>query len=152
MEKPLTESNIDWMVAGKSLDNLVNMLVFNGLFPLTFSTDWECAGFLMEKLETLATRFKTADGFTHLDCAHFADHGACVENRWGDEQSELDFEPWSFHIHLGIVGEGSGCPEHWGSGEEFFCARGATGPEAISRAAIKAFTPYLERTSDETPF
>lgn len=169
MAKAVNESKIDNLVAGRPMDGLVARLVFGWqdslfsnmswqLVPLggdvekvgncpRYSTEWEYASHVLDGLEELVTRFSTGDGFTHLTCGHFADHGECVTEKDSElaDEPELDPEPWSAHIHVGLIGENDKTPQHW-KHEEWFCARGATGPEAICKSAIKAFDPEFVRT------
>ncbi len=104
--------------------------------PIPFSTDLRAAWEVVEKLEPLVCRFETADGFIHLECGHWADHGECAQSEYADTEGE-DPAPWSFHIHLGMLGQGGDYPRHWTHGAKY-CARGATAPLAICRAALKA--------------
>lgn len=150
----MDERYIDALVAGREMDALVIKFVFalplqlgSALIP-NFSTDWASAGKVIDRVEELVARFQTADGFVRLDCGHFADHGECVDE-CDSNDAELDSQPYSFHLHLGLLGENDITPKHW-KGEEYFCARGSTGPEAISRAVLKAFDPDFVRERPET--
>ena len=107
--------------------------------PLPFSTDTTAAWKVVDRFVPWVCRFKSADGFIHLSCGHWADHGQCVDYAWTREEEGLedDPQPWSFHIHLGLLGENSGCPVHW-KHQDRFCARAPTAALAICRAALKA--------------
>lgn len=150
----MNESAIDNMPAGREMDSLVIKLVFDfHLQPGSalishYSTEWESAGVIIDKAEELVARFQTADGFVRLDCGHFADHGECVAE-CDSSDAELDAQPYSFHLHLGFLGENDITPKRW-EGEEYFCARGSTGPEAICRSVLKAFDPDFVRERKET--
>jgi len=107
--------------------------------PLPFSTDMTAAWKVVSLLDPWVCRFQSADGFIHLTCAHWANHGDCVDHAWTEEEENMenDPHPWSFHIHLGLMAEGGGGPRHW-KHQDRFCALGGTAPLAICRAALKA--------------
>ena len=110
--------------------------------PLPFSTAISAAWRLVEKLERLVSRFQTADGLVHLACGHWADHGDCLarDTSLADEEAEIDPQPWSFHIHLGLLAAGPDIPAHWTHGQHF-CARASTAPLAICLAALHSCSP-----------
>lgn len=68
--------------------------------PLPFSTDLTAAWKVVDRFVPWVCRFKSADGFIHLSCGHWADHGRCVDYAWTQEEEGLedDPQPWSFHI------------------------------------------------------
>lgn len=107
--------------------------------PLPFSTAISAAWRLVERLEPLVSRFQSADGFVHLASGHWADHGDCLgpESTVQDEEADLDPQPWSFHIHLGLLSANPDVPAHWTHSERF-CARASTAPLAICLAALKS--------------
>ena len=110
--------------------------------PLPFSTAISAAWRLVEKLERLVSRFQTADGLVHLACGHWADHGDCLarDTSLADEEAEIDPQPWSFHIHLGLLAAGPDIPTHW-THLQHFCARASTAPLAICLAALHSCSP-----------
>jgi hypothetical protein len=107
--------------------------------PLPFSTDINAAWRIVNVLEPWVCRLKSADGFFHLTCGHWADHGDCIVQTWteAEERMEEDPRPWSFHIHLGLLAERGGGPAHW-KHQDRFCALGPTAPLVICRAALKS--------------
>jgi len=99
----------------------------------------------MDRIALLAGNFKYGDGFTHLTYADSADHKQNAACKVGDSNVPDDVDndptPWSYHIHVGIIGKaekGFKYPKSWDHGKTF-CARGATGPMAVCLAALKAF-------------
>jgi len=76
--------------------------------PLPFSTDLMAAWKVVSQFEPWVCRFQSADGFIHLTCGHWADHGNCIEHRWTEEEEKLEADPeaWSLHIHLGLLAKG----------------------------------------------
>jgi hypothetical protein len=74
--------------------------------PIPFSTDLRAAWEVVEKLEPLVCRFETADGFIHLECGHWADHGECAQSAYADPEGE-DPAPWSFHMGASLELRGS---------------------------------------------
>lgn len=144
---PLTEAEIDAMVPGYAMNCAVAEawgLKLRGDEEWFPSTRLEDALGIIEFLEPRVAEFKSADGWLHLDIAHWADHGACIQDEYTDEESELalDPRPYSFHIHLGLIGENSGCPKHW-EDEVWFCAKESTPALAICRAFLRAMTPGI---------
>ena len=97
--------------------------------------------------EYLVPRFDTADGYIRLLCGHWGSHDDCVDDQriYTDEEEDqlLDPRPWSYHIHLGLIGMDARplMPEWWGTGDTTwqYCAMGATPQEAICRAILKAY-------------
>ena len=110
--------------------------------PLPFSTAISAAWRVVERLEPLVARFQTADGFVHLASGHWADHGDCLppETTAQDEEAEIDPQPWSFHIHLGLLSDSPDIPTHW-THSRHFCAKASTAPLAICLAALTASRP-----------
>lgn len=97
---------------------------------------WE----VVEKLAPLAGDFNAGDGFFHLSYADSADHSrgeGCDPKRTIDDDGDIDHERWSAHFHVGCMAEGPDYPPAWDHGRKF-CARGATAPLAICRAALRA--------------
>jgi hypothetical protein len=107
--------------------------------PLPFSTDLTAAWKVVSLFEPWVCRFQSADGFIHLTCGHWADHGNCIEHKWTEEEEKLEGDPeaWSFHIHLGLLAKGGEGPPHWKHRDQF-CAFGPTASLAICRAVLKA--------------
>ena len=97
---------------------------------------WE----VVERMARLAGTFQLGDGYVHLTFAESAGHGhgmpRCNPNPVGYEDAEIDL-PWSFHVHLGLLGKSDEYPAHWTHGSRF-CARAATAPHAICLAALAA--------------
>jgi hypothetical protein len=91
--------------------------------PLRSGSDLMAAWKIVSRFEPCVCRFQSADGFIHLTCGHWADHGNCIEHRWTEEEEKLEDDPeaWSFHIHLGLLAEGDESPAHWKHGDRF-CA------------------------------
>jgi hypothetical protein len=122
------------------------------VYDFTPSADFHDAWALVRKIEPLITRFNTADGYVFLQSAHFGSHGLCIERKqyWTDEEdnSELDPRPWSFHIHMGLIGEEARplVPAWWGTveGTWSYCEFGATEQECICKTLIAAYTPPVE--------
>ncbi len=110
--------------------------------PLPFSTAISAAWRIVERLEPLVSRYQTADGFVHLASAHWADHGDCLsrDTTAQDEEADIDPQPWSFHIHLGLLSDSPDIPTHW-THSRHFCARASTAPLAICLAALNASRP-----------
>jgi hypothetical protein len=107
--------------------------------PVPFSTDLKTAWRIVNLFEPWVCRFQSADGFIHLTCGHWASHGDCIGHTWTEEEERMedDPRPWSFHIHLGLLGERGGGPPHW-KHQDRFCALGPTAALAICRAGLKA--------------
>lgn len=107
------------------------------------STNDRDATEVMKKVAPIVGDFKSGDGFVHLLYGDSAGHSlgeGCDPKRTieSDEDDDIDREPWSFHLHVGLIGAGGGCPEHWNHGDRF-CARGRTAAEAICRAVLLAW-------------
>jgi hypothetical protein len=106
-----------------------------------YSTNIAYAFEIVEKLARLAGSFRLGDGFVHLTYAESADHtvgsndGPGPMCNPGDDHD--DAWPWSFHIHVGLMGSSGEYPPHWDHGSRF-CARGKTASQAICIAALKA--------------
>ncbi len=117
--------------------------------PLPFSSQIAAAWRIVQKLEAIACRFETADGFIHLSCGHWADHGDCIERTTTAEEEKQaeDPSPWSFHIHLGMLAANDECPPHWRHGQRF-CASARTAPLAICLAVLESLP---ERTGMRRP-
>jgi hypothetical protein len=117
----------------------------DGLMPWNPLDYYPDAWMLVEHIEPLVTRFKTADGYVILQSGHWGDHGDCVVRDYTDEETdlELDPRPWSFHIHLGLIGsdDRDKLPAWWGTddGTWNYCAVGSTPQDAICAAVLKAY-------------
>lgn len=137
------------LAVGPELDKEVGRVVFgldDGIWYDRYSTDIAAAWVVVAQLEPLVCTFKAADGFIWIGRGDFASHdvgGEChLDKEPDDRDDDLpdDPEPYSAHIHLGLLGADVAYPTGWDHGQRY-CSRGATAPEAICRAALRALAP-----------
>lgn len=108
------------------------------------STEIANAWEVVERMSRLCGSFAFGDGFFHVTYAESADHSLrpkCepTSSIPVDLDRDDDPEPWSCHIHVGLMAEKQAdtYPDSWDHGSSF-CARGATAQLAICYAALKA--------------
>lgn len=164
----MTPEDIDKMPAGREMDALVaeKVIGWSGIFWLDkeptgappnshapypvhikhYSTRFESAGLVFDKLALLVGGWKYCDGFATLVFAESANHSdarhECGVNDGQVRDEEGDYtRHWSCHFHIGSCGisDSPEIPDHWKVGDKF-CAMGETAMLAICRAALKAVT------------
>jgi hypothetical protein len=130
----------DWRTAART--------GFWGTGPQPFSTDTGAAFRMLDTgILPLLIPFARADGWFHLTHSEDDDGSAPADCAPGGEWPEHG-RIWTAHLHVRLIGEGSGCPSHWKHGDTF-CAVAETRELAICRAALLAVLAERIPSSNE---